>query len=149
MTPSRVLQLDIATLLAHDTATLAAVAAMNVHLAKAAFTPSPTLDPLTLTEADFAGYAAISPPAGNQLVYQDPVTGLYTVELKAPLGGYHFQTTGLGQLPQTIFGWWVTDNANAVLYGSGLLPTPIPLSIVGQGFDLPSLVFALLNNSPQ
>jgi hypothetical protein len=148
MTPSEALQLQIATLLAGDTTTLANATALHVHLAKAAFTPSPALDPATLVEADFAGYAALDPTAGAQSVYQDPVSGLYTVEMKAPIGGWHFQTTGAGNLPQTIYGWWLTDHTDAVLYGSGLLDTPVPLTISGQGFDLPVLTFAFSNNSP-
>jgi hypothetical protein len=148
MIPSKTLQTQIATLIAGDATTLGSSTAMHVHLAKAAFTPSPNLDPATLTEADFAGYAAIDPTTGTQLIYQDPVTGLITVEIKEPVGGWHFQTTGTGQLPQTIYGWYLTDSTDAVLYGSGLLDTPVPLAISGQGFNLPTLTFAFANNSP-
>jgi hypothetical protein len=147
--PSQVLQNIIATLLAHDTGSLANATAMHVHLAKAPFTPSPVLDVTGLVEADFAGYAIIDPTAGNQLEYYDPITGLVTVELATPVGGWHFQTTGTGQLPQTIYGWYVTDHTDAILYGSGLLATPVPLTASGQGLDLPPLTFAFLNNSPQ
>ncbi len=148
MIPSTVLQLAETALLAADTATLAAATALHVHLAKAAFVPTPGLDPATLVEADFVGYAAIAIVTGAQLHFIDPVTGLRTIELKEPAGGLHFATTGITNLPQTIFGWWVTDDTDVVLYGSGLLPVPIPLAISGQGFDLPPMRFAFLNNSP-
>jgi hypothetical protein len=147
--PTSVLQNIIATLLAHDTGSLANATALHVHLAKNAFVPSPDLPLATLVEADFGGYAVIDPTAGNQLVYLNPVTNLITVELSQPVGGWHFQTTSTSNLPQTIYGWYVTDHTDAVLYGSGLLDVPIPLTVSGQGFDLPSLVFAFLNNSPQ
>jgi len=149
MTPSTALQLQIATLIADDTTTLGSATALKVHLAKAPFTPAPNLDPTTLVPADFTGYAALSPPSGSQLVYQDPITGLFTVELKEPAGGWHFQTTAITNLPQNIYGWWVTDNTSATLYGSGLLDTPVPLTASGQGFDLPTLTYAFLNQSPQ
>jgi hypothetical protein len=148
MAPTQVLQQAIATLLAHDTATLAAALALKIHLSKTAFVPGPGLTVASFTEADFNGYAALSPTAGNQLVYSDPITGLLTVELVPPAGDWHFQTTGILNLPQTIFGWYVTDNASAVLYGSGLLTPGVPLTAAGQGFDLPSLKFAFLNSSP-
>ena len=149
MIPSSVLAKAIATLLAHDATTLANMTAMHVHLAKQAFTPSRGLDVTTLVEATFSGYTALQPTAGNQLEYNDPLTALETVELIPPAGGWHFQTTGTTDLPQTIYGWYLTDHTDAVLYGSGLLATPIPLTISGQGFDLPALIFAFLNNSPQ
>jgi hypothetical protein len=148
MIPSNVILDAIASLLANDATTLANMTALHVHLAQAPFTPTPALDPTTLVEANFGGYAVLDPTAGAQSVFLDPVTGLRTVELKSPIGGWHFQTTGTTNLPQTIYGWYVTDHTDAVLYGSGLLSTPVPLTAVGQGFDLPSLSFAFSNNSP-
>ncbi len=148
MQPSNVILDEIATLLAHDATTLANMTALHVHLAKAAFTPTPGLDPTTLNEADFMGYTVLSPTAGNQLEYVNPGSGLRTIELSPPIGGWHYQTTGTPNLPQTIFGWWVTDHTDAILYGSGLLATAIPLSASGQGIDLPSLTFAFANKSP-
>src|SRR5713226_9047204 len=115
MVPSNAILDRIAVLLADDTTTLAAVLALKVHLAIAPFTPSRDLDVTTLTEA------TITPTAGNQLEYVDPVTGLRTVELTPPIGGWHFQTTGTANLPQTVYGWYVTNNAGTILYGSGLV----------------------------
>ncbi len=149
MQPSDAILNAIATLLAHDTATLANATANHVHLAKAPFTPAPGFDVTTFVEADFIGYAILSPTAGNQLEFLDPVTLLRTIELAAPVGGWHFQTTGITNLPQTIYGWWVTNAADTALYAMGLLGTPVALQASGQGFDLPLLRFAFLNNSPQ
>ena len=148
MQPTTIIQKQIAILLAGDTTTLAAAGGLVVHLAKQAFTPSTTLDPTTLVSADFDGYTALLPTPGPQIEYWDPVSGLYTVEIKEPAGGWHYQCTGPGNLPQTIYGWFVTDSTNTKLYGSGLLDTPVPMTGAGQGLNLPTLQFAFSNNSP-
>ncbi len=82
--------------------------------------------------------------------YFDPVAGLWVVEEVAPVGGWHFVTGGTGNLPQTIYGFYLTDTPNppTVLYGSQLLDTPIPLSAAGQGFDIPPPRFNFSPNSP-
>ena len=149
MVPTTVIQDAVATLLANDAGTLANMTALKVKLSKTNFTPSPALTLGGVTEADFDGYAAINPTAGAQSEFIDPVTGLRTVELVPPAGGWHFHTTGLTHLPMNIYGWYVTDHTDAILYGSGLLAAPITLQLSGQAFDLPSLVFQFLNNSPQ
>lgn len=148
MTPSAALQLQIGTLLAGDTTTLASATALHVHTAKQPFTPSPALDVTTLVESDFGGYAPIDPATGVQLVYLDAVTGLITVEMKPPAGGWHFLTTSSSNLPQNVYGWYLTDSTDAILYGSGLLAPPVGLTASGQGFDLPSMTFAFPANSP-
>jgi hypothetical protein len=148
MTPTRVLQEAIATLLQNDTTTLAAALALNLHLAKNPFVPSPSMDLTSFVEANFNGYAALPFQTGVQLKYDDPVSGLITVEMKPPTGGYHFLTTGVGNLPQTIYGYYITDNANAVLYGALLFDSGITLQASGQGFDVPVSKFAFVNNSP-
>jgi hypothetical protein len=148
MIPTSEIQLQIAKLLAEDTTTLAAVAVLHLHLAKSPFTPNPGLDIGTLTEADFDGYGPIDVVAGSQLFFTDPATGLVTVELKSPAGGWHFACTGVTNLPQTIYGFYVTDNADAVLYGAQLLDTPITISASGQAFDVPNPRYNFSNNSP-
>jgi hypothetical protein len=148
MTPTNVILAQIPALLAADTTTLAAALALKVHLSQANFTPGPALIVGSFTEANFSGYAALSPTPGSQNVFIDPATGLRTVELKAPLGGWVFITTGVANLPQTIYGFYVTDNAGAVLYASQLLATPIPLTVSGQGIVLPDIRFSFLGTSP-
>jgi len=148
MIPTSALQLQIATLLATDTTTLAEATFVNLHLAKAAFTPSPGLTLGALTEADFVGYAAKPVSTATQLVYVDPLTGLITIELVSPAGGWTWHTTGTTNLPQTIYGTFLTDHANALLWGSGLLPSPITLTASGQGIALGAQTFAFSNNSP-
>jgi hypothetical protein len=91
-----------------------------VHLAAASFAPGPGLDPSTLTEATYDGYAAKlltgwgTPhlvASGNVVVDATPVLGW----------------TPTGSLtPNTIYGWWVIDHAGN-LVSSGLLPAPVLL----------------------
>lgn len=148
MIPSTVIQDAIVSLLATDAATLASLTAMHVHLAVSPFVPTPSLDPTTITEASFPGYAALDPTAGAQLFYVDPLDGLLTIEFKEPVGGWHFQTTGTPTPPQTVYGWYVTDSTDAILYGSALLTTPVPLTATGQGLNLPTITFKFQNQSP-
>lgn len=130
-------------LLANDTATLNAVARPKLHLAKAAFVPGPGLLLAGLTEADFTGYAAVPVAAGAWNVFRDPNSGLIWVEAPIPAGGWHFDVTGTTNLPQTIFGWYVTDDGDTDLYGSELFDDPILLVTSGVGFDVPRVAFPL------
>src|SRR5262245_40946180 len=126
----------LAALLQTDATTLApAAGGVKVHLASAAFTPSPTLTIAGLTEATFTGYTALVAGTGSQQEFLDPVTGNRVVQLNEPAGGWHWATTGAVGLPQTIYGFYVTDNGTTALYGSQLFPTPITLTAAGQGID--------------
>lgn len=142
-------QLQIATLWAGDATTLGAATAMNLHLAQAAFVPGPNLTVASFTEATFVGYAAIALGTGAQLTFTDPITGMVTIELKPPAGGLHFNCSGSTSLPQTIFGYYVTNTGNTTLYGSALFGTPITLTASGQALDVPPLTFKFVPTSPQ
>lgn len=142
--PGQALINRIQTLLAADTGSLAAAAALKVHLAQAAFVPSLGLTIASLTEATFTGSTALLATIGSALAYTDPLTGNLICELSPPVGGWHWQATNAVGLPQTIYGWWVTDNGNANLWGSRLLPTPVTLSASGQGLDIPVVNFGVV-----
>jgi len=149
MTPSNAILDAIANLFANDPATIAPVAlAVHVHLAKAAFTPTPSLDIASLVEASFDGGSPLSAGVGPQQEFLDPASGQRIVQLLEPSGGWHWVTTGITDLPQTIFGWYATDNTDAVLYGSGLLAIPVVLNAIGQGIDIPQIRYTFLNGSP-
>ena len=149
MIPSVAMQKQIATLVAGDTTMLASATPPKVRLAKQPFTPAPTLDPTTLIEADFGSYAAKSPTNGVQLSVVDPLSGLQTVELIEPAGGWHWAANNVNNLPQSTYGFYVTDAGGTNLLGSGLLPAAVPLTAAGQAFDVISIRLAFLNNSPQ
>ena len=137
----------LAALLAGDTTTLAPAAGpVRVHLAIAAFTPGGTLIPGSFTEATFTGYASLLAPVGAQQNFFDPSLGVRVVQLIEPLGGWHWVATNATGLPQTVFGFWVSDNANTVVYGSELLPAPIVLTAANQAIDLPQVRFRFVGS---
>lgn len=140
MVPSQFLVNRIQTLLATDATTLApAASACKVHLAMASFVPSAALLIGGLTEATFTGYAALLAGVSTQQTFNDPLTGGRIVQLLEPAGGWHWQTTGTTGLPMTIYGYYVTDNGTATLYGSALFSTPIVLSLTGDAVDIPQV----------
>lgn len=95
-------------------------AAPKVKLVKAAFAPSPTLDPASVTVADFDGYA------------DKTVTSWGTVHLDGTNQATFISTSALdwtptGDLtPNTIYGYLLFDSNN-VLVQSELLPAPVLL----------------------
>lgn len=145
MVPKDTLLDRLAVLLGSDANTLAPVAlALKVHLAIASFTPGGALVPGSFTEATFTGYTAISAGVGACTTFYDPTKGTRAVQLNEPAGGWHWGVTGTTGLPQTVYGYYVTDNAGTTLYGSSLLPTPVVLTASGQGFDIGQIRFDLV-----
>lgn len=138
MVPSQFLLNRLQTLLAGDTTTFNAPTAMKAHLAQAAFTPGPALTLASFTEATFTGYAALAAGVGTGQTFND-VTGGRVVQALEPAGGWHWQATGTTGLPQTIYGWYLSDNGNTQLYASGLFVTPIVLTQTGDAVDVPQV----------
>ena len=147
MTPGSILLDALATLIADDVATLASVTAMHLHLAMAPFSPSSNLIVADFTEATFTGATAKDAGTGNQTVFTDPVTGLRTIQIKEPAGGWTWVCTAGTGLPQTIYGVYLTDNGDTHLYGSMLLDTPITITTSGQGVHVGYITFSLLGNA--
>lgn len=142
MTPGQTLINRLVALLAADATTLAPAASNNkVHLAIAAFTPAPALTPAGLTEATFTGYTALSAGLSTQQVFFDPATGNQILQILEPAGGWHWATTGSVGLPQTVYGYWLSDNGNTTVYGSAAFATPIVLGSSGQGVDIAQVRF--------
>jgi len=138
MIATKVLESAVQSLLAADTTTLApAVNALHVHLIQAPFTPDSDTDFTTLTEADFTGGAAKAAGVGACQTFSDPITLQLAIQLNEPVGGWHWKATALTNLPQTIYGYVVTDNADAVTYGSALFPSPFPILAINDGVDIP------------
>jgi hypothetical protein len=143
MLPTQAMINRLATVLGADVGSIAAASAPKVHLAQNVFTPGPGLTLAQLTEASFTGYAALSGAPGAVVPFTNPLTGLQTINLPDPAGGWHFSCTASTGLPQTIYGWYVTDSGVATLWGSALFITPITLTAGGQGIDVPLVSFAL------
>lgn len=142
MQPSQSLANKVSALLGADTTTLAAATALKLHLASAAFTPGLGLLLAGLTEATFQGYAAIAAgAAGAQNNFFDPATGNGIVEIKAPVGGWLFSCTGSTGLPQTIYGYYLTDNTTVTLWGSALLSPTVTVTASGQAVEVPNARF--------
>lgn len=148
MTPSPAFMDLVATAIANDPAGLDPVAlAVEVRLAKVNFSPGSQLIPADFTPADFDGYAKIDAVLGAAQIFFDPVSGLTQIQLNEPAGGWHWETTGLGLLPQTIYGYYVTTNAAAILIGCALFTPPLPLTIIGQGIDIPQVRFTVVDGA--
>lgn len=133
---SRVIFNAIADLLAADTELLAAATAMHVHLVTNDFVPSLDVDIGDLTLADFTGSTPKNCGTGEQQVFNDPVTGDRLVQLLEPAGGFTWECTADPDPAQTVYGYVVTDTANAVVLGCDRLPVPVTISAAGQGITI-------------
>lgn len=99
----------------------------NVHLYQNDFAPPPTAIIADFTECDFAGYAPV--PLGAS--WQDslvPETG--EIRVFSNLGAAF--TAGAIVSPQTAYGFYVTDDANAVLAGFGRFDDPTTFITSGE-----------------
>ena len=143
MLATKTLTTAMLNLLKADTATLAPAAALKCHLVKEPFDLDPDLVVADLTFATFPGYAALALATGAGDVYTDPLTGLQTLLLPDPEGGYLWVATGATDPVQTIYGYALTDNGGTALYGVGVLPAPVQIRNAGDGVNLGSLTFAL------
>jgi len=136
MFPMRALRLAIGTSLS-DTAPLDQVADANIiALVIAPFALDELLVVSDLTYADFDGSTPLAVELGTQQVANDPATGEQIVTLVEPLGGWRWETTGLTNLPQTVYGYALLTEASAELLAVEPLPAPITLSEVGQEINI-------------
>jgi len=120
-------------------------------LAINAFTPSPTLVIGDITEADFDGYAALSAASAATQVFQDPATGDTRIQVREPAGGWTWIVSGNTNLPQTVYGYVLTDPTGATVYGSERITPPIviPDGGTGMGFSIPDVGYDLISSALQ
>lgn len=144
MLPIRVIREQLGELLAADTGSLAPVTANEIALVKEAFTPSENLEIADVTLADFTGSTPIAGVAGTQLVGNDPATGEQVITIKSPAGGWRWESTATLNLPQTIYGFVLTDSGGSNLLASQLLPTPITINESGQEIDLGAVTMRIV-----
>lgn len=126
-------------LLGMDTTTLSGMATLRVGLVKEPFVPSPSLAYGDLTFANFDGSTAKTPVSGDQPESLDPATGDALLDILPPAGGWRWETTGLTNLPQTVYGFALYNTAGTVLYASELLDIPVELNDVNQTVILASV----------
>jgi len=141
--PNDPLNDSVSSRVAQDTAFLAAATAFHVKLAKSPFTPGGLLDPATITEADFDTYVPLDGSAAAQTFGFDPLTSQQVIQLSEPAGGWYWQTNGTANMPQTIYGVYITNHADTAILASQLLDTPIVLNAIGQIINLGQLNFRL------
>lgn len=121
--------------LAQAAAFQTSLANTKLHLYNAAVTiaPNTPLATFTAAETTFAGYAPASITAALA-PFINPAGGA-TVAVP----GNTFVCTGLGD---TIYGWFLTDMASAVLIASGSFDAPYPVAGAGDGLNV-DLLFTL------
>jgi hypothetical protein len=135
-------------LLAADADTLAPAADANkIALVKAPFTPNEGLKLTDITLADFDGSTPIAVGVGTQPEGLDPNTSNAIITLKPPAGGWRFETTGDTNLPQTIYGFVLVNNAGDELYAADTLPSPEQLTDVNQVINLNNVLLTQLAGS--
>lgn len=146
MNPTQEILDAAATLLAADTATLDAVADVELILFQNNVTPTPATVVGDLTPCTFDGYAAKAKAASAPTVSTDPATGDKLIRIPDPAGGWTWQTTGVTNLPQTVYGYALTDATGADLYGVKLFDTPVVLTGTGQDVVVGDVTFRMLRS---
>lgn len=144
MLPVKSVRLAIGTSLAAATPLNQPTNENIVRLIKAPFTPNEDLVVGDLEFADFDGSTALEMPVGAAQVGIDPVSGEQRITITEPEGGWRFITTGVTNLPQTIYGAALLTAASAALIGVMELPEPIGLTQSGEEINLGSLMMNIV-----
>jgi len=100
-------------------------------------TPETLLADLTL--ANFDGYAALAMEESIANSGTNPLTGNHIVTVKEPVGGIQFETSGVTNLPQTIYGCALLNDTETAIVGIQRFETPIVLTEANQIINIPSL----------
>lgn len=136
MKPMKAVRLQLGELLAADATTLApATDANKIALISADFTETESLVIGDLTLASFTGSTPKAGATGSQQAGIDPATGEQVVTILQPAGGYRFECTGAPSVPETIYGYALTDNGGTTLLGVHKLDTPVQITNVGDFVD--------------
>lgn len=133
MIPTIAIREAMMELLAADTATLAPAALGNkMALVMAPIVPAEDLEFADITLATFDGNTPIVCGTGTQPSGLDPATEDSVIDIKVPAGGFRWETTGTTNLPQTIYGYVLLNNAADTLLASAAFDTPIVLTAINQ-----------------
>lgn len=128
---------EIATIIGNDTFIWAG--GILVHLAKATFTPNEGNVLADFEEADFGSYAAKAVAAGPVDWFMDPVSMRRTLMIPDPVGGWAWVTSNDTNLPQTIYGFYITDDPATVVISSQLFDVPVLLTGHPEGVNIGSI----------
>ena len=112
MIPTLAIREQAMKLLAADTTTLAQAANANVMaLVMNNIAPSESIVLADLTLATFDGATPLAIGLGTQAEGLDPATSDALIDFKNPVGGFRWETTGITNLPQTIYAYAVLNAA--------------------------------------
>lgn len=136
----------VAALLGADTVTLNAACKPEMILVQAPFTPGIQLTAADLTECTFDGYSPIGADTVSINPYKDPATNNWILNVPPPAGGFNWQTTGVTNLPQFVYGKALVNAAGTVLYGAELFAEPLELTEADQGIAGGAAMFTLPSN---
>lgn len=126
-------------LLAADTATLAQAANENlIVLCMNQIAPDEDTVMADIDEATFDGYAGIDCALGAQVEGLDPANNDSLIDIQPAAGLFRWETTGLTNLPQTIYGFALCNAAKTVLFACELFDEPVTLTAINQRVDVPS-----------
>jgi hypothetical protein len=148
MIPSKALREKMATLLGADTATLAPAANANVialFMNDISPTEATVLGDLVLSTFD--GNAPLEVGLNAQPVALDPANNDAIIDMVPPITGFRWVTSGVTNLPQTIYGYALLTHLNAAYLAAKRLDTPVVLTAVGQRVDIGAPNFRQLANS--
>jgi len=107
----------------------AAAAPKYLRLFKNDIEPDPTTLIGDITDADFDGYADVAVEEAIATIGIDALTGNRRVVVLQAAGGSVFQVSGgVTNLPQTIYGWALLNNAKTAIVGIERFETPIVLA---------------------
>lgn len=133
MVPTKVLREQAMKLLAADATTLAPAADPNhMVLIQNNFTPTEDTVVGDLEPADFDGATPKEVVVGTQPEALDPATKDAIIDILAPAGGFRWETTGTTNLPQTIYGVALMNEAETVLLASEKFDNPVVLNSVNE-----------------
>jgi len=103
------------------------------------FTPGPTV---VLADSAIATFDGATPKAITAAVRTpsvNPLTGNRQIILPPPAGGFTWTTTGVTNLPQTVYGYALTSDSTSFgstkLLGTTKLEEPLTLTASGQAIE--------------
>lgn len=147
MLPKQSVRLLFGSLLAANAGSLAPAADPNkIALFKNAIVPNEELSIDDFELADFDGSTPIAGATGAQAVAVDPVTGQQRITIKDPAGGYRWVTSGVTNLPQTIYGHVLLVNDLSEWIAMEVWDEPVTLNATGQEVSVPSAKIDIVLN---
>jgi len=145
MLAMKALRFQLGELLAADDTTLAPAADNNVvALMMETVAVNENLTPDDLDLATFTGATPKLAGLGTQQAGIDPATGQQRVTILEPAGGWRWETTDAVNLPQTIYGFALLNEALDELYGVQLLDTPVVLTAAGQEINIGTVAMKIV-----